>query len=99
MHHQGLLIDTPAKCAKELCTSKVLRSMRISDHSLLIPRTTLLPWPHALPLNACVKVTGTITEKSSIFKSNLFPLLLYFQCSDNSEFLIIFKDRDDMTCN
>jgi phosphatidylinositol 3-kinase len=27
---------------------------------------------------------------------NLYPLLLYFQCVDGSEFPVIFKDGDDM---
>jgi len=52
--------------------------------------------PLPLPLNAKIEVTGIIPDKSSVFKSNLFPLLLYFQCSDGSEFPIIFKDGDDM---
>ena len=30
------------------------------------------------------------------FKSNLYPLLLYFQCSDGSTYPVIFKDGDDM---
>lgn len=49
-----------------------------------------------LPLNASIEVTGIIAEKSSVFKSNLYPLLLYFQCSDGSEFPLMFKDGDDM---
>lgn len=52
--------------------------------------------PLPLPLNARIEVIGVIAEKSSIFKSSLAPLLLYFQCSDGSEFPIIFKDGDDM---
>ena len=52
--------------------------------------------PLPLPLNAGIEVNGIIAEKSSVFKSNLTPLLLYFQCSDGSEFPVIFKDGDDM---
>ena len=52
--------------------------------------------PLPLPLNATIEVTGIISEKSSVFKSNLYPLLLYFSCSDGSEFPVIFKDGDDL---
>ncbi|KAJ7031542.1 atypical/PIKK/PI3K protein kinase [Mycena alexandri] len=39
---------------------------------------------------------GHRADQSSVFKSNLYPLLLYFQCSDGSTFPVIFKDGDDM---
>ena len=52
--------------------------------------------PLPLPLNARIEITGIIAEKSTVFKSNLFPLLLYLQCADGSEFPVIFKDGDDM---
>jgi phosphatidylinositol 3-kinase len=52
--------------------------------------------PLPLPLNGNVEVVGIIPEKASIFKSNLSPLLLYFSCSDGSEYPIIFKDGDDL---
>jgi phosphatidylinositol 3-kinase len=52
--------------------------------------------PLPLPLNGDVEVVGIIPEKASIFKSNLSPLLLYFSCSDGSEYPIIFKDGDDL---
>ncbi|KIY53800.1 kinase-like protein [Fistulina hepatica ATCC 64428] len=37
-----------------------------------------------------------VPEKSSVFKSNLYPLLLYLRCTDGSEYPIIFKDGGDM---
>jgi phosphatidylinositol 3-kinase len=52
--------------------------------------------PLPLPLDGNVEVVGIIPEKASIFKSNLSPLLLYFSCSDGSEYPIIFKDGDDL---
>jgi len=52
--------------------------------------------PLPLPLNAEIEVTGIIPEKCSVFKSNMYPLLLYFQCSDGSEYPVIFKDGDDI---
>jgi phosphatidylinositol 3-kinase len=52
--------------------------------------------PLPLPLNARIEVSGIIADKSSVFKSNLFPLLLCFQCVDGSEYPVIFKNGDDM---
>lgn len=85
--------------AKELRTSKEGRPKKIdrlrsyiadSKHGL----HNMSPLP--LPLNSRISVTGIIPEQSSIFKSNLFPLLLYFQCEDGSEYPVIFKSGDDM---
>ncbi|KAJ8508903.1 hypothetical protein ONZ45_g8861 [Pleurotus djamor] len=99
IRRQGLLIETLAKRAKELRMSKEPRPKKIeklraflsdSKHGL----ASMPPLP--LPLNAHIEVTGIIPEKSSVFKSNLYPLLLYFQCADGSEFPVIFKDGDDM---
>ncbi|KAH9930146.1 atypical/PIKK/PI3K protein kinase [Fomitopsis serialis] len=80
MRRQGELIDTLAKRARDLHSKNSLASMS----------------PLPLPLNARVMVTGVIAEKSSVFKSNMFPMLLYFQCADGSEYPLIFKDGDDM---
>jgi len=99
MRRQGLLVETLARRARELRTSKDPRPKKIERlRSLLADlRPTLSSvTPLPLPLNAKIEVTGIIPDKSSVFKSNLFPLLLYFQCSDGSEFPIIFKDGDDM---
>ncbi|TCD66702.1 Phosphatidylinositol (PI) 3-kinase [Steccherinum ochraceum] len=52
--------------------------------------------PLPLPLDARIEVTGIIAEKSSVFKSNMFPMLLNFQGSDGSEYPVMFKDGDDM---
>ena len=41
-------------------------------------------------------MTGVIPEKAIVFKSNLSPMLLHFNCSDNSQYAFIFKDGDDM---
>lgn len=99
MRRQGLLIETLSKRAKELRTSKDPRPKKIeklrafisdSKHGL----SSMPPMP--LPLDARKEVTGIIAEKSSVFKSNLYPMLLYFQCSDGSEFPVIFKNGDDM---
>ena len=99
MRRQGLMVDTLAKRARELRTSKDPRPKKIEKLRSIISDSknnlaSMPPLP--LPLNATIEVTGIIAEKSSVFKSNLYPLLLYFQCSDGSEYPIIFKDGDDM---
>ncbi|KAF8647050.1 hypothetical protein AX16_006887 [Volvariella volvacea WC 439] len=99
IRRQGLLIETLAKRAKELRLSKDPRPKKIEKlRSILADSknglTSMSSLP--LPLNARIEVTGIIPEKSSVFKSNLFPLLLYFQCVDGSEYPVIFKDGDDM---
>ncbi|TFK20725.1 atypical/PIKK/PI3K protein kinase [Coprinopsis marcescibilis] len=99
MRRQGLLVDTLAKRARELRTSKDTRPKKIEKLRSIISDSknnlaNIPPLP--LPLNANLEVVGIIAEKSSVFKSNLYPMLLYFQCSDGSEYPVIFKDGDDM---
>ena len=99
MRRQGLMVDILAKRARELRTSKDPRPKKIEKlRSIILDSKNNLSSMQALPLplNAKIEVTGIIAEKSSVFKSNLFPMLLYFQCSDGSEFPVIFKDGDDM---
>ena len=99
LRRQGLLIETLAKRARELRTSKDPRPKKIERlrSSIADPKNNLASMPPLpLPLNARVEITGIVAEKSSIFKSSLQPLLLYFQCSDGSTFPVIFKDGDDM---
>ena len=99
MRRQGLLVDTLSKRARELRTSKDPRPKKIEKLRSIIsdPKNNLssIP-PLPLPLNARIEITGINADKSSVFKSNLFPLLLSFQCSDGSEYPVIFKDGDDM---
>jgi phosphatidylinositol 3-kinase len=99
MKRQGQMIETLAKRAKELRTSKDPRPKKIEKLRAFLADSknnfsSIAPLP--LPLNARVDVTGIIADKCSIFKSNMFPMLLYFQCADGSEYPIIFKDGDDM---
>lgn len=93
------MIETLAKRARELRVSKDPRPKKIEKLRGVISDSknglaSIEPLP--LPLNAKVEVTGIIAEKSSVFKSNMYPLLLYFQRSDGGEFPVIFKDGDDM---
>jgi phosphatidylinositol 3-kinase len=99
MGRQGLLIDTLAKRAKEIRMSKDPRPKKIDKLRALISDSKnglAIMAPLPLPLNARIEVTGINPDKSSVFKSSLFPLLLYFQCSDGSEYPVIFKDGDDI---
>ncbi|PCH42649.1 phosphatidylinositol 3-kinase [Wolfiporia cocos MD-104 SS10] len=99
MRRQGEMVDTLAKRARDLRTSKDPRPKKIEKLRAFLADSknnlALMP-PLPLPLNARVEVTGIIAEKSSVFKSNMFPMLLYFQCVDGSEYPLIFKDGDDM---
>ncbi|KIP11047.1 hypothetical protein PHLGIDRAFT_100348 [Phlebiopsis gigantea 11061_1 CR5-6] len=99
MKRQGELIETLAKRARELRTNKDPRPKKIEKLRTFLGDSknglaSMPPLP--LPLNAKVEVTGIIAEKSSVFKSNMFPMLLYFQVSDGTEYPVIFKDGDDM---
>ncbi|KAF9264846.1 phosphatidylinositol 3-kinase [Marasmius fiardii PR-910] len=100
LRRQGQLVETLGKRAKELRTSKDPRPKKIEKLRAIINdsknnlSSITPPLPH--PLNASVEITGIVSEKSSVFKSNLFPFLLYFHCSDGTEYPIIFKDGDDM---
>lgn len=99
MRRQGVLVETLAKRAKELRTSKDPRPKKIEKLRLWLADTKngLASMPELpLPLNARISITGVIADKCSVFKSNLYPMLLYYQCADGSEYPVIFKDGDDM---
>lgn len=55
-----------------------------------------------LPLDPIIRTRKILTDKCSVFKSNLYPLLIYFEtCSDEfaappSEYALIFKSGDDL---
>lgn len=95
-------MDTLAKKAREIRTSKdprpkkieKLRSVISDSKNGLSSIQPALP----LPLDARIEVTGITAEKSSVFKSNLYPFLLYFQSDTEGkgEYPVIFKDGDDM---
>ncbi|GBB95197.1 hypothetical protein RclHR1_24970001 [Rhizophagus clarus] len=61
------------------------------------PKNGLLQFPPLpLPLDARIEVTGIIPEKTTVFKSNLFPLRLTFSLADGGEYPVIFKTGDDL---
>jgi phosphatidylinositol 3-kinase len=101
MRKQAELVNSLGKRAKELRASKDPRPKKIEKLRAFISDAKnglaqLGPAPLPLPLNGRFLVTGIAADKSSVFKSNLLPMLLYFQCADGSEYPVIFKDGDDM---
>ncbi|KIR59973.1 phosphatidylinositol 3-kinase [Cryptococcus bacillisporus CA1873] len=116
LRRQGELVQILSTRAKEIRTSKDSRSKKIeklkaylsdSKHGL-----ASLPEPLPLPLNPNIFVTSVVAEKSSIFKSNLLPLLIWFETIDSArptdddspdavvsitpDYPIIFKNGDDL---
>lgn len=88
LKRQAELVDVLSGRAKDVKASKDARSKKIeklrhwlgdSKHGL-----SPLPSPLPLPLNARISVTSITADKSSVFKSNLFPLLLWFETTDPS---------------
>jgi phosphatidylinositol 3-kinase len=101
MRKQAELVDSLLKRAKELRTSKDHRPKKIEKLRAFIADSkngllNLGPPALPLPINARYQVTGIVPDKCSVFKSNLMPMLLYFQCTDGTEYPVIFKDGDDM---
>ncbi|KIK62587.1 hypothetical protein GYMLUDRAFT_42049 [Collybiopsis luxurians FD-317 M1] len=100
LRRQGQLVESIAKRARELRISKDhtnkkkdrLQAFIADSKNALASISPPLP----LPLDARIEITGIIPEKSSVFKSAMYPLLLTFQCSDGGEYPVIFKDGDDM---
>jgi len=53
--------------------------------------------PVRFPLDPSVLITGLVPEKSTVFASNAFPVLLAFQRHESEELVrVIFKDGDDL---
>ncbi|WVQ78275.1 hypothetical protein IAT38_000360 [Cryptococcus sp. DSM 104549] len=116
LRRQAELVESLSERAKEIRASKDSRSKKIeklkaylsdSKHGL-----ATLPEPLPLPLNARVAVTSVAADKSSIFKSNLLPLLIWFETTESTrlpeddspdavvsitpDYPIIFKNGDDL---
>lgn len=87
LRRQGELVESLSARAKEIKASKDARSKRIDKLRAYIadPKHGLCPLssPLPLPINAKVTVSSIMPEKSSVFKSNLFPLLLWFETTDD----------------
>jgi phosphatidylinositol 3-kinase len=99
MKRQAEFIATISKLAKDLRTSKDGRPKKIEKLKAAINDSKLglsSFQPIPLPLDARIMITGLDADKSTIFKSNLFPLKLQVKTTDGDEYPIIFKNGDDM---
>lgn len=87
LSRQATLLETLSRRAKELRSNRDARPKKIEKLRSLIadPKNGLNRFepPLMLPLDASVSVTGIVAEKSTIFKSNLFPLRLEFTTVGN----------------
>lgn len=88
-----------SKLAKDLRTSKDGRPKKIeklkaalTDNKHGLHSFQAIP----LPLDARLSIVGVDAEKSTIFKSNLFPLRLQLKTADGGEYPLIFKNGDDL---
>lgn len=52
--------------------------------------------PIPLPLDPSIRITGCIPERSAVFKSSLFPLLIHLKTDTGGTYPIIFKSGDDL---
>lgn len=95
LRRQGELVESLSARAKDIRGSKDSRSRKIDKLQAYIAdaRNGLcpLPAPLPLPLNPRVSVTSVAADRSSIFKSNLLPLLVWFETGDQ----VIPADEED----
>ncbi|CAB4375053.1 unnamed protein product [Rhizophagus irregularis] len=99
LRRQGELVQNLSSLSKEICNMKDTRPKKIERLRAIIsdPKNGLLQFPPLpLPLDARIEVTGIIPEKTSVFKSNLFPLRLTFSLADGGEYPVMFKTGDDL---
>ncbi|WRT67140.1 uncharacterized protein IL334_004106 [Kwoniella shivajii] len=86
LRRQGELVEALSARSKEIRSSKDSRSKKIEKLKsyLADSKHNLSPLPAALPLplNPRVTVTAVTPDKSSVFKSNLLPLLIWFETTD-----------------
>lgn len=52
--------------------------------------------PIPLPLDPTIKIKGIVPSKASLFKSALMPSKLHFITTDDTEYVAIFKNGDDL---
>ncbi|CAD6917266.1 unnamed protein product [Tilletia controversa] len=85
LKRQETLVTILTQRARELRLSKDQRPKKIEKLRAFLSDGTnsglsdVFDPPLILPLDPSIKVTGIVADKSSVFKSNLFPLLLQFE--------------------
>ncbi|CDU24072.1 related to phosphatidylinositol 3-kinase [Sporisorium scitamineum] len=98
LSRQATLLETLSRRAKELRSNRDARPKKIEKLRALIadPKNGLSRFdpPLMLPLDASISVTGIVAEKSTIFKSNLFPLRLEFTTAVRSTVSSSASDGD-----
>ncbi|SCV73535.1 BQ2448_7461 [Microbotryum intermedium] len=97
LRRQTDLIARLSSLAYELRMSKDARPKKIERlRAYLRAHLMRFDQPIALPLDAKIRIVGIDPERSSVFKSNLFPLRLHFLTSDGGAYPVIFKNGDDL---
>lgn len=99
LKRQGEFVAALSTKAKELRASKDPRPKKIDKlrHYIADPKHGLSPFPAplTLPLDPRVEITNIAADRSTVFKSNLFPMLLWLE-TEEGEFPIMFKNGDDL---
>ena len=97
---QGEFITVLSKISKDLQFSRDDRQRKIArlKKFLADPKNELLSIdpPMPLPLDPSVSIIGCFPEESMVFKSSLFPLLIYLKTTSGKKYPIIFKTGDDL---
>ncbi|EJU04865.1 atypical/PIKK/PI3K protein kinase [Dacryopinax primogenitus] len=96
---QGVLVEGLSAKAKEVRAWKDARPKKIDKLRAWLgdSRSGMAAMePLPFPLNDRVRITGVIADKSSVLKSALSPLLVWFQTEGGGEYPIIFKNGDDL---
>ena len=97
---QGELITVLSKVSKDVRFSREDRPRKIDrlKKFLADPKNDLVSIdpPLPLPLDPSISIIGCYPEEASVFKSNMFPLLIHFKTSDGNKYPIIFKTGDDL---
>ncbi|KAI3656482.1 hypothetical protein MP638_006069 [Amoeboaphelidium occidentale] len=99
LRRQAEIIETLAQVTKSIRQSKDSRPKKIEKLQNFIsdPKHRLNQFqPIPLPLDPSISVTGISAEKASVFKSNMFPLKLYFKTVSGIDYPLIFKHGDDL---
>ncbi|KAI8457536.1 kinase-like domain-containing protein [Phakopsora pachyrhizi] len=107
IQRQRTFVNSLSKLAYEIRTSKDARPKKIEKLRQILKDTaklasifsaesvgSIVPLP--LPLDPTKLIVGIDGEKSTVFKSNMFPLRLVLRCNDGSEYPILAKNGDDL---